>query len=192
MMIALSAEKAKLRRAMKDHRAAIPEAERTRRSYEAAGRLVSLPEVDGAAVAFVFRSFGTEISTEPVIQGLAERGLALALPILVDGDLQAAAYRLGDPLTASPYGALEPLARTIVEAERVDLVVTPGLAFDDRGYRLGFGGAYYDRFLPRTRPDASRVGFCFDEQVVDAVPHGDGDVPVQTVVTDRRVLRATA
>jgi 5-formyltetrahydrofolate cyclo-ligase len=177
---------------MKERRAAIPDAERIRRSHEAADRLLAMPELAGIGVAFVFHSFGAEISTEPVIRGLAERRIALALPILVDGRLEAAAYRSGDSLTASPYGAQEPLARTIVEPKRVDLVVTPGLAFDTRGCRVGYGGAYYDRFLPRTRADAARIGFCFDEQIVDAVAHGDGDEPVRAIVTDRRVLRVTA
>ena len=174
---------------MKDRRAAIPEDERARRSHEAADRLLSLPEVAAAGVAFVFHSFGAEISTEQVIRGLAERGVLLTLPILQDGGLEAAAYRFGDPLRASSYGAPEPLARAVVEPECIDLVVTPGLAFDERGYRLGYGGAYYDRFLPRTRSDAARIGLCFDEQVVDAVPRAEGDVPVEAVVTDRRILR---
>jgi 5-formyltetrahydrofolate cyclo-ligase len=190
--VTIADEKAALRRLMKDRRAGIPESERIRRSHDASGRLLSLPEVDGIAMAFVFRSFGAEISTEPVIQGLAERGVALAMPILVDGELEAAAYRVGDALVASTYGALEPVVRATVEPERVDLVVTPGLAFDGRGYRLGYGGAYYDRFLARTRADAARVGFCFDKQVVEAVPRGDGDVPVRVVVTDSRVLRVVA
>jgi 5-formyltetrahydrofolate cyclo-ligase len=190
--VTIAEEKAALRRVMKERRAAIPDAQRIRRSNEAADRLLAMPELTGVGVAFVFHSFGAEISTGPVIRALAGRRIALALPILADGRIEAAAYRLGDPLTASPYGALEPLARTIVEPERVDLVVTPGLAFDARGFRVGYGGAYYDRFLPRTRADAARIGLCFDEQVLDAVPHGDGDEPVRAIVTDRRILRVTA
>lgn len=74
-----------------------------------------------------------------------------------------------------------------VATEAVDLVVVPGLAFDPMGHRLGRGGGYYDRFLPRLRRQAVTVGVCFDEQVVDLVPTDPHDWRLQYVVTPTRV-----
>jgi 5-formyltetrahydrofolate cyclo-ligase len=68
-------------------------------------------------------------------------------------------------------------------------VVAPGLAFDRAGRRLGYGGGYFDGFLPRLRPDCPVVGVCFAEQLVDAVPAGPRDRGVDVVVTDREVVR---
>jgi 5-formyltetrahydrofolate cyclo-ligase len=94
-------------------------------------------------------------------------------------------YRSGDPVKPSSFGALEPAAGEPVGPEEIDVVVVPGLAFDRRGHRVGYGGGFYDRFLGRLRPDALTVGICFSVQVVDEVPHGRGDRPVDLVVTEQ-------
>jgi 5-formyltetrahydrofolate cyclo-ligase len=189
--VSLALEKADLRARMQALRSAVPEQERERRSRSAADRLLALPEWAAARVAFVFRSFGSEISTLGVLDGLDARGVKLALPVLVNGVLHAGAYRLGDPLTPSRYGALEPRDATFVEPVSIDLIVAPGLAFDHHGYRLGYGGGYYDAFFKGTRPDATRIGFGFDLQVVAVVPHDGRDEPLDAVVTEERILRAT-
>ena len=74
------------------------------------------------------------------------------------------------------------------EAEALDVIVVPGLAFDPRGYRIGYGAGYYDRTLPRFRPPALAVGVAFDFQLAPDLPSTDNDVPVDLIVTDERVL----
>jgi len=72
------------------------------------------------------------------------------------------------------------------------LVVTPGLAFDAHLHRLGRGRGYYDRFLARLRAvpgvTCTAIAFCLEEQVVDRVPHDEGDQLVDAIVTDRRTI----
>jgi len=70
----------------------------------------------------------------------------------------------------------------------VDVVVTPGLAFDREGNRLGYGGGYYDRYLQRMGRAAARVGIAFSLQIVDRVPAEPGDQRVDVIVTDQEVL----
>lgn len=180
-------DKADLRARMRAVRA--PVHDPAPRSTAAAGRLLSLPELGDVTVALVFRTFGSEISTLGLLDGLAARGIRLALPVLVDGRLEGAGYAPGDHLVPSGYGAMEPNHRVLVDPATLDLIVAPGLAFDPRGYRLGYGGGYYDGFLRRVRPGAARIGFGFDVQIVDAVPHDEGDEPLHAVVSDLRVLR---
>ena len=186
----IAEEKAELRRRMRAMRASIPEFERTARSEAATGRLITLPEVAASHMAFVFNAFGSEIATAPLIDRLARAGLGLALPRLTDGVLEAIPYRPGDPVAPSPYGALEPLAGGAADPRDVDLIIAPGLAFDSDGYRLGYGGGYYDAFLRRAGRHAARIGFAFDQQIVDAVPHDDKDERLDGVVSDARVVRA--
>ncbi len=190
--VSLADQKAELRTRMRARRAALPPADRAAFSASATDRLLLLREVGAARTAFVFHSFGSEISTGALIEALAQRGRALALPVLAGGVLQAAAYRLGDPLAPSSYGAEEPARHEFVDPADLDLIVAPGLAFDPQGWRLGYGGAYYDGFLRRTRPDAARVGFGFDFQVTEAVPHGPRDERLHAVVTEVRTLRVGA
>jgi 5-formyltetrahydrofolate cyclo-ligase len=94
------------------------------------------------------------------------------------------AFRLGYPVRTAPYGAAEPRSPDDVPPESIDVVVVPGLAFDRQGYRVGYGRGYYDRFLPRTRADARRVGIAFSMQTVEDVPHGDADQPVDSLMTE--------
>lgn len=98
--------------------------------------------------------------------------------------MEAAEVRPGDELRPTDYGPREPAGAAPVDPGEVEVVVTPGLAFDRAGRRLGYGGAHYDRFLDRLRPDAVRVGIAFTAQLVDEVPAGPRDRRVQVVVTE--------
>src|SRR5262245_56787095 len=155
-------DKAELRRRMRAVRASIPEADRAARSHSATDRMMGLPEVSAAHVAFVFHAFGSEITTASLIERLAGRGVEVTIPRLEDGALEAIPYRPGDPLGRSSYGALEPMGGSAIDPRDVDLVVAPGLAFDPNGYRLGYCGGYYDTFLRRAGRHAARIGFGFD------------------------------
>ena len=98
-------------------------------------------------------------------------------------------FPAGTELVATAYGPREPEHAVAVDPREVDVVVVPGLAFDACGYRVGFGGGNYDRLLDVLREDAVRIGLCFHQQVVPAVPHGPTDRAVDLVVTDRETIR---
>jgi len=69
------------------------------------------------------------------------------------------------------------------------LVIVPGIAFDKKGYRIGYGHGYYDRFLKILKKDVKKIGLAFEIQVVDEIPEEEHDVPVDIVVTEKRVLK---
>ncbi len=95
-----------------------------------------------------------------------------------------------ESLVTSRFGVREPHRESPhLAPETIDLVIVPALAFDERGYRLGYGGGYYDRFLPRLRPDCVTIGLTLDALVVPILPTEPHDIPVQIVVTERRVIR---
>ena len=70
----------------------------------------------------------------------------------------------------------------------LDIVIVPGLAFDPQGYRIGYGGGFYDRTLPKWCPPAIAIGVAFDLQLASEVPREPWDIPVDLIVTDQRVL----
>jgi 5-formyltetrahydrofolate cyclo-ligase len=186
----LKKAKRAVRREVLARRDAIPSADRARLGEAVARRFLALPELEGAEVVMAFSSFGSELPTEPLIDALVSRGVTVALPRLVDGDLEPRSWRPGDPTTTAPFGALEPAGGAIVAPETVDLVVTPAVAFDRAGRRVGYGGGYYDRFLPRTRDDALRAGVAFAVQVVDGdLPSGAFDLGVDVIVTESETIR---
>ncbi len=181
--------KAALRDRMRRVRAAIHETDRQYLAARVEDRLFAMPEVRKARTVMLFASFGSEIPTERMVRRLDSEGRTVLLPFLADGELGAAPYRPGDPTTGSPYGPVEPAARLPVDPSEIDVVLLPGLAFDRKGRRLGYGGAHYDRYLARLQAAALRVGIAFHQQLVDEVPADAGDEPVDVVVTDRDVIR---
>jgi 5-formyltetrahydrofolate cyclo-ligase len=93
-----------------------------------------------------------------------------------------------DNLQSARFGLLEPERDVglMVEPDDLDLVIVPGVAFDRRGNRLGFGGGYYDRFFERC--NATRVGLAYAFQVVDDIPAEDHDVKIDWLVTEDEVI----
>ena len=155
-------------------------------------RFLALPEVDAAAVVMAFWSFGSELPTEPLIDDLYRRGKTVVLPRIVEGELQARSYRPGDRVSETSFGAFEPAEGRVLDAAEIDVVAVPAVAFDRRGRRVGYGGGYYDRFLPRTGEHATRVGVGYALQLRPAgqdLPAGHLDRPVDVVVTDRETVR---
>ncbi len=183
----LKRAKRALRREILGRRDALAPSERAERSARIRDRLLALPELERASMVMAFWSFGSEVDTGPILAGLEERAVGVALPRIEGDDLVALRYRRGDPLVGTAFGAREPARGTALAPSDLDVVVVPGVAFDRMGHRIGYGRGFYDRFL-RSTP-AFRVAVAFDLQVVDRVPHGRADVPVDAVVTEREVIR---
>ncbi|HVM11620.1 MAG TPA: 5-formyltetrahydrofolate cyclo-ligase [Actinomycetota bacterium] len=183
--------KAELRATMRARRDEVPGEERLRRADRIAGRITALGAFRAARTVLLFYSFGSEASTLPIARRVHEEGKRLLLPFLRDGTMEAAEVSPGEALTASRYGPKEPSKRIAVDPREVDLVITPGLAFDRDGRRLGYGGGHYDRYLTRLRDDTLRVGLAFAFQVVDEVPSEDHDERVHVVVTEDDAIEAS-
>ncbi len=86
------------------------------------------------------------------------------------------------------YGLLEPIVSDTdtVKPEEIDLVVVPGLAFSESGYRLGFGGGYYDRFLANYQ--GNTVSLAFKNQIVTEIPTEEHDIPVKKIISNEEVI----
>ncbi|MGZ8599997.1 MAG: 5-formyltetrahydrofolate cyclo-ligase [Actinomycetota bacterium] len=171
-------------------RDALSAAERERASTRIVDRVLSLPEVDAASTVMVFWSFGSEPDTAPLIEALHARGVRVALPRIVDGDMQPHSYVPGDAVTETSFGAKEPAAGETLDPSAIDVVVTPAVAFDRSGRRVGYGGGFYDRFFPRTRPETLRLGVGFDVQLIEGdLPGGHFDLGLDGIVTESGVVR---
>jgi 5-formyltetrahydrofolate cyclo-ligase len=150
-------------------------------------RVLALAEVEAARTVLAYASFGAEVPTDALIERLLRAGVTVLLPA-VDGDrLRAAPVGSLDEVAPGYRGIREPVRRAAVEAA-ADVILVPGVAFDEAGRRLGFGGGFYDRYLAEAF--GFRVGMCFEAQIVEEVPVSAGDVPVEVVVTEARTLRS--
>ena len=185
----LKQAKRALRREVLARRDALAPEDRSERSRRIADRILALPEVSRAGTVMAFWSFGSEVETAPLIRRLVEAGSDVVLPRIDGGDVLPVSYAPGDPVAPTGFGAMEPSAGRAVEPERVDAVIVPGVAFDRRGARVGYGGGYYDRFLARTRPGVPAIAIAFGLQVVEGVPEGRGDRRLDAIVTEEEVIR---
>jgi 5-formyltetrahydrofolate cyclo-ligase len=184
----LAEEKATLRARMRAVRGALPLEERASLAGLIEARLVDLPAVRRARTALLFYSFGSEVPTAGIARRLIDRGQRVLLPYLEETTMEAAELRADQPPVATTYGPKEPPDRVPVDPAEVDVIVTPGLGFDRAGYRIGYGGGYYDRYLLRLGPRATRIGIGFDAQVLEAVPHGERDERLDFIVTNRETI----
>jgi 5-formyltetrahydrofolate cyclo-ligase len=184
-------------------RAALPALERAERAAAATARLLALPElaeVAGRTIAGYVAVQG-ELDPAAALAAAGARGCKVALP-RVSREAPRLRFHEVTPgatlsATPGPFGLREPdAAWPELAIDDLDVVIVPGVAFDAGGGRLGFGGGYYDGALALSRARANGrtalIGIAYDFQIVDDCPAGAGDVPVDLVVTDARVLRRAA
>jgi 5-formyltetrahydrofolate cyclo-ligase len=144
--------------------------------------------VEPPAVVAGFWPIAEELDIRPLMIELINQGCQLALPVVVakKQPLVFRAWRPGDPLEAGAFGTLQPTARrAVVEPE---VLIVPLLAVDEEGWRLGYGGGFYDRTLEalRARKRVIAVGVAFNEQIVPEVPHDPNDQRLDWLLTDKR------
>ena len=153
--------------------------------------MAHIPVPDGATVA-LYHPLKDELDPTPLASALAERGVLLALPVVVrkKAPLEFRRFAPGDALLKGVHGSLEPDAASPIAEP--DIAVVPLLGFTRRGDRLGFGGGYYDRTLAALR--AARpvviVGYGYGAQEVDALPLSPLDQRLDWIVTEREAMRA--
>jgi 5-formyltetrahydrofolate cyclo-ligase len=197
--LSLREEKRALRRAMAEKRDALTQDERDAMTERAVERLLELPEVRPARTVAGFVSTRSEISTEKLLEELRKRDVDVVLPRVSTGLIppRLRFHRVSQrsELVFGIFGLLEPGPDCPeLAAQDIEVFMVPGLVFDKRGARIGYGGGYYDELAAfvRAHPDATTarfIGYAFDFQVVETCPSGEWDVPLDTIVTDERVIR---
>lgn len=168
-------------------RAALPP-ETVAAASEAVRRYVEAwPPFQAARTVLAYMAFRNEIDLTPLLDHHPEKHWALPR-IAGPGALTLHRYRPG-ALRRHPYGMLEPAPECpLVEPEAIELAFIPGVAFDHYGFRLGYGGGYFDRLLPRLR--GLTVGVTYARFVVEALPHTPDDGRVQWILTEAGWLQA--
>ena len=140
----------------------------------------------------LFASFRSELDTAPLAAWVLRAGKTLCLPRVL-GPRRMAAFRVADlaaDLVPGKWDIPEPREDLPeVPPETLDLVFVPGSAFDEDGRRCGYGGGFYDTYLPLTRPGTPWVALAFEAQLVPRIACEDHDLPVTAIVTERRVIR---
>ena len=182
--------KKEARKIFKEKRNAITESERLKWDDLV---LIQFQSLDLPYVDFVLSFYpiyeNKEINTFIITDYLHFKNPALNIcyPKMMPGNqMQAIACNADSVFEANEYGILEPLDTDSVDPTQLDLVMIPLLAFDEKGYRVGYGKGYYDRFLKNCREDCLKVGFSYFEAVPGIEDAAEFDVPLDLCITPQR------
>lgn len=138
----------------------------------------------------IYMSFGSEVGTDEIYKRLVYDNKRIVIPRCGEG-CRMDGYYISSPdqLERGSYGISEPSAElirtggiSIAERQNIDLIVVPGLGFDNDGYRIGYGKGYYDRYLSGFV--GQTVGLCYMECLLSRVIHDEYDKKIETVLTD--------
>ncbi len=180
---------------MKQLRASLGAAKRDEIDSHIAERLEALPEFQQASMVLAYLSMGEEVDTRRIIRAAWAAGKTVAIPRCVPGERAMTWHVIEsfEGLETSSFGIDEPVED---EATRIDpadcaidaLAIVPAFSFDEHGFRLGYGGGFYDVFLP-TFP-GTPIGLCREVQFsTEPIPTDAHDMAVAAIVTEMRTIR---
>ena len=156
--------------------------------------LYSLSEFKDSKNIMFYVSFNNEVDTQKLIKELLSNNKTILVPFVQKNNpiLQLSEIKDFNDLEPKTFGILEPKEDKIKKfgINDVDLVIVPGIVFDKSGHRIGYGYGYYDRFLKKLNKNVVKIGFAFEFQLVDKIPEEQHDVPMDVVVTEKRILKA--
>ena len=146
-----------------------------------------------AKIALLYISGDYEVATDNIIKRSYAYGKIVVLPAFDPVKFEMNLMKVDNfekDLVPGPRGVMEPDASRckIVPLERIDIAILPGLAFDEKGARLGSGKGYYDRLIPRLAITTRKVALTLEEQIVPQIPMEAHDKHVDIIITDKRII----
>lgn len=138
-------------------------------------------------VLFIYISFGNEVDTHKIIEYALDSGKEICVPKVISRLKGMRALKINNlkELEVSNYGILEPKDNAEeVFLENMDLAIIPGLAFDLKGGRIGYGGGFYDRFFSNTNASIRKIALAYELQILDGLPLEDHDITIDGIITE--------
>lgn len=189
----LSRTKSELRREYTQMREAMDQSEVERLSEKIIDTILKLPVFKRAETVMVYLNFKNEVDSLKMIEESYKAGKKVVIPYCEKETMEIIPSELNDietEIVKGKNGYLQTKKDCVkpVPLEDIDLIVVPGIAFDKRCYRLGFGAGYYDRFLRKLNFEKPTIGLCYDFQIIHSIPIEGHDVPLDFVITEERIL----
>lgn len=184
--------KKELRQALRQRLAAIPAEERHSRSMGACTRLFGTEEYRSAGTIMIYLSTPQEVDTGPIALQAWADGKRVAAPQvsweqrrMIPIEIRSLTSGLQD----DAMGIRQPIEGPPTPISEIDLIIVPGLGFDEKGNRLGRGRGFYDRFLAHRDLRAVTCALAFEDQLVEAVPEDENDMRVTMLITEKAIRR---
>lgn len=187
-------EKCRIREAMTQKRVDLSSVEIGLKSLEIGETIPALKTFQEAQDVLFFKSMPEEVQTDKMMEHALSIGKRIYLPV-VDNQFKTLKITCVEDMKVEygqgMFGILEPIesCRQYVDPDKLDCVITPGLAFDLKGGRLGFGGGYFDKLFDCLSFKTVRIGIAFDFQLIQKLPLDFHDQKVHWVVTENRTVK---
>ncbi len=187
----IKAEKEKLRSAFKAERKSIPKKEREDMDRRLLRNLRTLAEVRHCTTVLTYVSTPDELDTKALINGMLDKGRKVAVPRCIPDSRNMSFHYINslDELVEARYSLLEPTEDMPLFASGVKgaVCIVPALSCDLNGYRIGYGGGYYDRFLSSF--GGTKIGITYNRFIRDVLPRGRYDIKLDYIVTESAIIR---
>lgn len=144
--------------------------------------IIGIDGILGFNAYLIYASSPIEVDTRMLIEFLLSEGKTVAVPKCIGKNMKFLVISSLSELVRSKFGVDEPACGEEITDFTNTLCITPALSFDDKGYRLGYGGGFYDRFFEKY--SGIKLGICYEE-FCGNIPLGEYDIPVETVVTEK-------
>lgn len=174
-------DKRALRAQIRQHKQAMTEQQITEKSEKLAALLAQSPLYAAAKTLYGYLPYNQEVRTVPMLEQALRDGKRVAVPKVYGEEMRFIYLEDLSQVEKGYAGIPEPVADGPVADDKQALVLMPGLAFDKKGNRMGYGGGFYDKFLQQ-EPTHPTVALCYDFQMVEAIPTQPHDVPVDLVL----------
>lgn len=160
-------------------------------SEEITNKLLASSYYMNAKTIMCFISFSDEVDTHDFIKRALKDGKEIVVPITFSKshELKPSRIESFNELEPGFYNILTPKKEfeRFIDPNEIDLIITPGVAFKKDGYRVGYGGGYYDRFLSKI-PNTQTIAIAFSLQIVDELPIDNYDIPVDYIYTEKNII----
>ncbi len=136
----------------------------------------------------LYSPINNEVATEQIFSAARGQNKQVFYPRVVGEDLEFLEVNAIDNLVPGSFGVAEPESGRKISIAELDLLIVPGVAFDMRGHRLGYGGGFYDRQLTDISRGTTLVGLCFEVQLCDWLPTEEHDQALDYIVTETKFI----
>jgi 5-formyltetrahydrofolate cyclo-ligase len=189
----VKARKSEIRQSTFVRRDALSKEERSEKSAAIMERLFGFANFLEARIVLFYMSYKSEVDTEAMVRKALELEKIVALPLVVSKKKEIVPFRIDNldrDVRPAYRGIREPISQRCkqIPVQYINLAIIPGVAFDERGGRIGQGMGVYDRFIPRLDVTTRKVALAFECQIVPQIPMEPHDRYTDIIITENRII----
>ena len=176
--------KSSIRKSVLEKRKKVNIAQESNKIYQ---NFIKSKYYDKANSIMSYMNINTETETGSINKEILDDDKTLLLPVLINNEIKVSKYTFEDTFKVGIFNIPEPSPFREYDKQWVDVLLVPGVAFSPKtGHRLGYGKGFFDRFLKDFK--GTKIGLCFEEQLVEDIPFEPQDITMDALVTENRII----